>query len=244
VPVAIVNDMLARQFFPNEDPIGRRFKDDYDGKWRTIVGVVGSYKHQQPMKAPVPGVYRPLAQAPDTGMWMTLRTQGDPTQLAAAAREIVRSLDRDVPVLKLRSMPEVVADSLSEPRLLTSFLAGFAGFALALAAIGVYGVIAYSVAQRTHEMGVRMALGASTQDVLAFVVRKGVQLAGGGVLIGVPAALAASRLMGSLLYGISPRDVTVFAGVPVLLMAVAAVASLVPARRAVKTDPMMALRYE
>jgi putative ABC transport system permease protein len=156
----------------------------------------------------------------------------------------MRAIDLDIPLLKLRTMRQVVADSLSEPRLLSSFLAGFAGFALALASIGIYGIIAYSVAQRMHEMGLRLALGASPSDVLALVLRKGAWLAGLGLLVGIPAALAMSRAMRSLLYGISPRDLTVFAGVPVLLVMVALAASYVPARRAAKVDPTVALRYE
>ena len=141
-------------------------------------------------------------------------------------------------------MRQVVADSLLEPRLLASFLAGFAGFALALATIGIYGIVAYSVTQKMHEMGVRVALGASYSDVLALVLRKGALLVGVGMLLGIPAALAMSRVMRSLLYGISPRDLTVFAGVPALLVMVALAASYVPARRAAKVDPTVALRYE
>jgi ABC-type antimicrobial peptide transport system permease subunit len=128
--------------------------------------------------------------------------------------------------------------------LLTSFLAGFAGFALVLAAIGIYGIIAYSVAQRMHEMGIRVALGASRSAILALILRRGAVLAGVGVALGIPLALAMSRLIGSLLYGISPRDLTVFIGVPILLVAVALAACCIPARRAMRVDPMVALRYE
>jgi putative ABC transport system permease protein len=244
MPVAIINDTLARQFFPNEDPIGHRFKDDYDGSRRTIIGVVGSIKNQQPMNPPMPGFYAPHAQKAWSGMWVTVRTTGDPAKLAALARGAVHALDPDIPVLKMRTMPQVVADSLLEPMLLTSFLAGFAGFALVLAAIGIYGIIAYSVAQRMHEMGIRVALGASRSAILALILRRGAVLAGVGVALGIPLALAMSRLIGSLLYGISPRDLTVFIGVPILLVAVALAACCIPARRAMRVDPMVALRYE
>ncbi|HUJ31186.1 MAG TPA: ABC transporter permease [Candidatus Acidoferrum sp.] len=243
-PVAIINDALARQFFPNEDPVGHRFKDDYDGSRRTIIGVVGSIKNQQPMNPPMPGFYAPYPQKAWSDMWLTVRATGDPAKLAALARGAVHDLDPDIPVLKIRTMPQVVADSLSEPMLLTSFLAGFAGFALALAAIGIYGIVAYSVSQRMREMGIRVALGASRGTILALILRRGAVLAGVGVALGVPLALAMSRLMGSLLYGISPRDLTVFVGVPILLFAVALAACLIPARRAMRVDPIVALRCE
>jgi len=241
-PVAIIDGAFARQFFPHEDPIGHKIKSC--ANWQTIIGVVGSVKHQQPMNAPVPMIYSPHAQSPDPYMWVTVRATGDLAKLAATARADVRAIDPDIPLLKLRTMRQVVADSLSEPRLLSSFLAGFAGFALALASIGIYGIIAYSVAQRMREMGVRLALGASPSDVLALILRKAAWLAGTGLLVGIPAALAMSRAMRSLLYGISPRDLTVFAGVPLLLVMVALAASYVPARRAAKVDPTVALRYE
>lgn len=244
LPVAIINEPLARQFFPDEDPIGHKFKDDYDGRWRTIVGVVGATKHQKPMNPPVPGVYRPHAQSPSSFMWVTLRTSGDPASAVSGVRGVVRTLDRDLPIMKLRTMRQVVADSLSEPRLMTSCLAGFALFALVLATIGVYGVTAYSVTQRIHEMGVRVALGASHGDILGLVLRRGAWLAGLGTALGIPAALALSRVMRSLLYGISPRDLTIFVGVPAALLFVGLAASYLPARRAAKVDPMVALRYE
>lgn len=244
LPVAIINDILAQEFFPNKDPIGHKFKDDYDGKLRTIVGVVSSFKHQQPMYDAVPMVYAPYAQKAYGSMWVTVRATGDLAKLAASVRGAVRELDRDVPVLKLRSMRQVVADSLSKTTLLASFLAGFAGFALALAAIGIYGLIACSVSQRMQEMGVRVALGALSGDVLALVLRKGALLAFAGVALGIPVALAMSRLVGSFLYGISPRDPTVFVGVPALLVVVAVAASYFPARRAAKVDPIVALRCE
>jgi putative ABC transport system permease protein len=243
-PVAIINDALARQFFPDEDPIGHRFKDEYGGQWRTIVGVMGSYKDQRPMNPPRPMVFRPLAQTSYGRQWVVVRTSRDPVKLAAAARAAVRAIDRDIPVSKLRTMSQVVADSLSEPRLIILFLTGFAGFALGLAAIGIYGIVMYSVTQRIHEMGIRVALGASPGDLLRMVLSKGALLAAAGVGLGVPVALALSRMMVTLLYGISPHDVTVFVGAPLVLVLVALLASYVPARRATKADPMVALRYE
>ena len=245
LPVAIINDTLARQFFPDEDPIGHVFRDEYGGKRRTIVGVVGSYKNGQPMNPPLPMVFRPLAQTSFAGEeGVVVRTSGDPAKLVATVRAAVRSLDRDLPIIKLRTMRQVVADSLSEPRLVTWFVAGFALFALVLAVIGIYGITAYSVQQRMHELGIRVALGASQGDVLGLVLRKGALLAACGAAIGIPVALALSRVMGSFLYGISPRDFVVFGGVPVLLLLVSLAATYLPARRAAKVDPMVALRYE
>ncbi len=242
--VAIINDALARQFFPNEDPIGHRFKADYGGDVCTIIGIVGSIKHQKPMNPPVPGLYRPYTQWPDSFMWVTIRTSSDPAKIASGVQGVVRSFDRDLPIAKMRTMRQVVADSLSEPRLLSLFLAGFALFALSLAAIGLYGITAYSVSQRIHEMGIRFALGASYRDVLRLILRKGALLAALGIALGIPAALAMSQVMGSFLYGISPRDLTIFTAVPVLLLLVALSASYLPAHRAAKVDPVVALRYE
>jgi predicted permease len=242
LPVTIVNDTFARQFFPGEDPLGRKIK--YQAKWQTIIGVVGSVKHQQPMKKPVPMIYFPYAQLPGHSMWVTVRSTGDPAALAGTMRSAVQSIDSSLPVLKLRTMQQVVDDSVAEPRLISSLLGGFAGFALALAGIGIYGLVAYSVTQRMHEMGVRIALGASSGDVLRLVLRKGVLLAGTGVVLGIPCALAVSRAIGSMLYGISSHDFMVFAGVPAVLFAVAIAASYAPAHRAATVQPTVALRYE
>jgi putative ABC transport system permease protein len=244
LPVAVINDALAHRFFPNEDPIGRRYKDGYDGKWRTIVGIVASYKHQQPTRDAFATTYSPFAQSPSGFMWITVRAHGDAAKIAPAVRGVVTALDRDLPVLKFETMRQIVADSLSEAALLAWFLASFAAFALLLAGIGVYGIIAYSVTQRMREMGIRVALGASPSDVFGLVLRKAVLLATIGVAVGIPAALALSRVMGSLLYGVSPRDLSIFASVPVLLVLAALAASYIPARRATKVDPMAALRWE
>jgi putative ABC transport system permease protein len=243
-PVAIVNDAFARRFFPDEDPIGRGFRYRGAAAWITIVGVTGSFKHQQPMQSPVPMVYTPYAQEPGRRMWIAMRASGDPTALAATVRSTVQALDRDLPVLTLRAMRQVVNDSLSQQRLTASFLAGFAVFALVLAAIGIYSIIAFSAAQRTQEMGLRLALGASRADILRLILRGGTLLVIQGVVAGVPLALILSRTIGSLLYGISPHDLTIFAGVSGVLLLAALLASYLPARRAAKVDPMVALRYE
>jgi putative ABC transport system permease protein len=243
-PVAIINDTLARQFFPDEDPIGRKYRDDYDGKWRSIVGIVGSYKSQQPMRPPMPAVFRPLTQTGLGWEWVTARTSGDPERLAGSVRAIVRAIDPDVPVLQLRTMQQVVSDSLSQSLLMTKYLVGFACFALLLAAIGIYGIVAYSVRQRMREIGIRAALGASYGSLLGSVLGKGVQLSIVGVAVGIPAALALSGMLASVLYGISPRDITVFVAVPAILILAALAASYLPARQAARVDPMIALRYE
>jgi putative ABC transport system permease protein len=244
MPVAIINDVLAHRFFPDDNPIGQRFRDDYDGHWRTIVGVVGSIKHQQPMKPPFACVYAPHAQKAWPWMTVVVRTQGDPTKLAATAQGIVHAADSDLLILRMRTMEQVVADSMSEPELLASFVAGFAVFALLLAAIGIYGIMAYSVSQRTHEIGIRMALGATRSDILRLILHRGAVLAILGMALGIPIALATSRMMRSLLYGISSWDATVYVAVPLLLVTVSLAASYFPARRAMRVDPMDALRYE
>ncbi len=240
VPVAIIDQTFASRFFAGENPLGHRIS--YRGR-RTVVGVVGSVRHQQPMHPPVSQIYTPYAQ---TGgdVWIALRAAGDPSSLSGAVRGAVRALDADALVENLRPMHQVVVDSLSEQSLVALFLAGFAGSALALAAIGIYGLIAYSVSLRLHEMGVRMALGASSRDVLSLVLHKGAALAGIGVAAGVPAALAASRLIGSLLYGVDPHDFGVFGVTAIVLIVVALIASYLPARRAAKVAPNEALRCE
>jgi putative ABC transport system permease protein len=242
LPVTIINDTFVRRYFQSEDLIGRRIK--FGNQWRTIVGVAGSVKHQKPMRAPVPMVYLPFAQNPEPYMWVTVHTAGDPEKVAAAVGGIVHNLDGDIPVLNLRTMRKVVADSLSEPALTASFLASFAVFALLLAAIGVYGITSYWVTQRMHEMGIRIALGASRRNVLKLILSRSAWLACAGVALGIPAALILSRVIGSMLFGIGPRDLAVFAGMPALLVLVALAACYIPARRATKVDPMVALRYE
>jgi len=244
LPVAIVNETLARQFFPGEDPIGHRYRDDYDGQMRTIVGVVKSVKNQLPMNPPVPGVFAPQAQKAINTMWITVKGRTERAQLASSARAAVHALDNQLPLLRVRTMREVVADALVQPRMLTSFLGGFAAFALLLSAIGAYGIVEYSARQRTREVGIRMALGASRWRLAGLVLRTGIVPAAAGVAVGMPAALALSGVLRSLLYGISPRDVGVFLLVPMVLILVAFAASALPARRAVRLDAMTALRSE
>jgi hypothetical protein len=243
-PVAIINDALRRKFFADKDPIGVKFLDAYDNKWRTIVGVVGSYQHQQPMNPPMPMVFRPLTQTEFGYPKITIKTSGDLRKLTGSIRGIVRSIDPDVTVLQLLPMQEVLADSLLQSRMMARFLGGFAGFALLLAAIGIYGIVAYSVRQRLHEIGVRMALGASQSDVVSLALRKGVLLSIIGIALGIPIALLASRILKSWLLGIAPQDLTVFLLMPGLLVMVSLFASYLPARLAANVDPIAVLRSE
>jgi putative ABC transport system permease protein len=239
--VGIVSDLLARRFFSGEDPIGHRIKDAYGG-WRTIVGVVGTVRHEGPTGQDQPQLYHPHAQSRSLSMWVVIQTVRDPSQLASTIRGTVRSVDPGLVVMKLRTMREVISDSLSEPRMLSSFLSGFAVFALLLGVIGMYGSIAYSVAQRTKELGVRLALGASRAGVLLLVLKKAALLTLIGVGAGIPASIAASRLMGSWLHGSRAHSPAVYVLIPLLLMGVSLLASYLPARRAANVDPAITLR--
>ena len=242
----VISESMAKKLWPNEDPIGKRVTihmKDQDVPSQ-VVGVVGDVKHAGLDAEVHPTAYWPHPELAYSFMTLVIRTDGDPLALAPAVRQAVWSLDRDQPVVDLRTMEDLLWASLARARFSTVVLAVFAGMALLLAITGIYGVVSYSVAERTREIGIRVALGAQRTDVLQIVLRQGLVLAGFGIAIGAAAALAATRLLSSLLFGISPSDPLTFASVAGLLIAVALSACYVPARNAMKVDPMVALRYE
>jgi putative ABC transport system permease protein len=245
---ALINETMARELWSGEDPLGKRIKfpgsERNPQPWRTIVGVVADVKQygideRQPMQ-----IYLPEAQYPVSWMSLVVRTSNEPTALASAVRAVVRELDKDLAVFNIVTMDELLSDSNGLRRFSMLLLGVFAGLALTLAAVGIYGVISYSVTQRTREIGTRIALGASSSNILRLVLKRGLLLAISGVAIGLISSLALTGLMTSLLFGISATDPLTFAAIAVLLTAVAAVACYLPARRAMKVDPMVALRYE
>src|SRR5688572_4720499 len=246
-PVAIISERLAKRFFPNQDPIGNRILVGQEPC--EIVGVVGDVRNKSFMSEIndenlSPAVYVPHAQHPYGQMALVLRSTADPASLTAAVRREVQAIEKEQPIFNVRTLEQVRSDSMV-PQRLSAFMFGcFALIALLLTAIGIYAVIAYSVVQRTREIGIRMALGAQSRDVLQMVVRNGMSLALVGVAIGLAGALALSRLMSSLLFGVKPTDILTFTGVSIGLIAVALLASYIPARRATKVDPLVALRYE
>jgi predicted permease len=244
--VAIINETLARAYWPNEDPIGKRIRSGFEGKeWVPIVGVVGDVKEQSLDTPTHLEMYRPYEQSPFMPfMTLMVRTDADPAALAAVIRNEVWAIDKDVPLADIQPLAQVVSESISRPRSTMLLLAVFAGVALLLGSIGIYGVIAYAVAQRTQEIGIRMALGASSRDVLRMVIGQGMRLILAGVALGIGGALAATRALESLLFGVSATDALTFAVVALLLALVALLACWIPARRAAKVDPMVALRYE
>lgn len=245
--VAIVNETLARKYWPGEDPLGRRISTGFEGKdkWATVVGVVGDVKQQGLGAQTEPEMYRPYEQhASLPPMTVMVRAAADPAALASSVRSAVWSVDKNVPVDDMQPMAEVVARSISRPRSTTLVLAAFAGVALALGVVGIYGVVSYAVTQRTQEIGVRIALGAREADVIKLVVGHGLRLVAAGIGIGLAGSLAVTHLMSGLLFGVTATDPATYVSVAALLTVVALLACYVPARRAAKVDPLVALRAE
>ena len=246
--VAIIDERLQRRLWPNANPIGRRLTygrfPERPGMWIEIVGVVRRIRHHRLDADVREMVYFPHAQSSRIGMTLVIRSTSDPLAMVGAARGAVQSVDSDQPIYGIRMMDELVAGALAPARFMLLLLMIFAGAAAALAVVGIYGVMSHSVTQRTHEIGVRMALGAGASDVLRLVIRQGIKLALLGVASGLVVALLLTRLMRELLFGVSAIDLGTFAAVPALLAGVALLACLIPARRATKVDPMVALRCE
>jgi putative ABC transport system permease protein len=245
--VALVNSTLARRFFTDGDPIGKRFlwgQPGKDEKWITIVGVVADtrlYGLDNPARLEV---YSPYRQRPSADMSLVVRSAVDPASLTSSIRAAVAAIDKDQPLFDIHTMQQLVDDSISTRRLTLVLLGIFSALAVILAAIGIYGVMAYSVALRTQEIGIRMALGAQQKDVLRLVLGQGARIAFFGVAIGLATAAALARLLSSLLFSVSASDPFTFATVAALLVAVALLACYIPARRALRVDPIIALRYE
>jgi predicted permease len=240
----IVDEALAERFWPNEDPIGKRLQRAGAACWRTVVGVIDDAKEYSTEKEPPIAVYYPFEQYVARNMFLLIQTTSDPGAMAAAITREIQSLDPELPVFEVASMEQRLYDSLARRRFAMMLLAVFAGVALILGAIGIYGVMAYSVDQRTHEIGIRLALGAQPGNILKVVIRQAATLTLTGIALGLGGAFALTRLLSSLLYGIGVTDRLTFVLTPLLLGAVALFAAYVPARRAAKVDPMIALRHQ
>ena len=245
--VAIINDALAKKYWLNEDALGKRitFSDTRkpDVKWLTIVGIVRSIRHRGLDVDPAPEYYLPLAQRPQSSMILAVRSVQDSRGLASAIRREIQSIDPDQPIANVRTLENVTADSVAPRRMSMVLLGAFAGIALLLAGVGIYGVISYLVVQRTHEIGVRMALGAQRSDVLRLVVGHAAKLVGIGTLIGLLLALFSTRTLSALLYNVGAFDAGIFIFVTIALAAIAVLASYIPALRATRADPMIALSH-
>ncbi|HMJ07214.1 MAG TPA: FtsX-like permease family protein, partial [Chthoniobacterales bacterium] len=245
---AVTNETLARKYFPGEDPVGKRvtFGDPQakDVQWFTIVGVAGDVRGTRLNDEPYAQIYTSYLQNPRRSCSLIVRTAGEPTQMLTAIREQIWKLDRQQPLYNVRTVDQVLAQSIARPRFNMLLITILAGVALVLAAVGIYGVISYSVSQRIHEIGVRMALGATTGDVLRLVVGQGMLLAGIGLGVGLLAAFGLTRVMASLLFGVSVTDPITYGGLALLLGLIALLACYIPARRATKVNPVTALRAE
>jgi putative ABC transport system permease protein len=245
-PVAIINETLARRYFPDGQPIGKKIVLGYLGRRlvREVVGVSSDIKQEELGSATKPEMYVPMQQIPWFGTALIVRTTGDPMRLKKDLQAAIWQVDKDLPVTGVETVEQHLSNLRAEPRLYTLLLGVFAVIALLLASIGIYGVMSYSVTERTHEIGIRMALGAGQADVLGFVIKQGLTLTMIGLAIGVAVSLALTRLMESLLFGVSSTDPVTFVVISLLLAIVSIFATYLPARRATRVDPMIALRYE
>jgi putative ABC transport system permease protein len=245
--VTVISKTMARLYFPNQDPLGKRlffgFPPD-GGVAREIVGIVGDVRDEGLGQDPRPMMYVPYDQAPFWGANVVVKSALSTSSVAAAIRQEIRRMDKDLPVTDVAQMPDLINASVAQPRFRTFLLGVFAAMALVLAATGIFGVIAYSVSRRTNEIGIRVALGATPNTILRMVLRETLVLTCAGLALGVPSALAASRLLGHMLFNVSANDPATLSAVAFTLALVAAIAGYIPARRAMQVDPMVALRHE
>jgi putative ABC transport system permease protein len=243
-PVVVINQTMARQYWPDGDPVGTRVRLNNPKITATIVGVVGDVKQGELDDPSMPQIYAPYSQNPFIFATLIVRTQTDPMSMAGAVRGSIWSVDKDQPVWKIRTQQSLLDGSVGQRRFIAVLLGLFSGIALMLAAVGIYGVITYSVNQRTHEIGIRMALGANPGAILGMVMRQGMLMILAGLAIGLGTSFALTRFLSSLLFAVTPTDATTFGGIATLLALVALVACYIPARRATRVDPMVALKYE
>ena len=246
-PVVVINETLAQRIWPGEDPIGKRLKAGYpesDEPWREVIGLVNDVKFNGVERETSMQTYLPYSQEPRTGVGLVVRTHGNALAVAASVEEAIHSIDNDLTAYSIWTMDQLLGNSLSQRRLTLVLLGSFAVLALLLAAVGVYGVTSYAVRQRTHEFGIRMALGAQAADVLRLILVNGLKVSMMGVALGLGAAFVLTRWMESLLFGVRATDVQTFTAIALLLLSIALLACWIPARRATKVDPMVALRHE
>jgi predicted permease len=260
-PVIVVDETAAQALWPGQDPLGKRVAFEYRGAsvadpqpvWREVVGIVRRVHHYDltgnsassgRIQVYVPYMQPPMYTRALLSMALMVRSAGDPAALATSIRREVAAIDAELPVFQIRTMTEYVDSTLEQPRLNMAVLAAFGALALLLATVGIYGVLSYSVSQRTREIGIRMALGATRGSVLRGIMREGALISAAGVVVGVAGSLACMRFIGNLLFGVSPTDLATYVAIPSVLFAVALCATLIPARRATRVDPIVALRYE
>jgi putative ABC transport system permease protein len=245
--VVVISSGMASRFWPKGDALGHRIRFgglDSTGPWLTVVGVAGDVRQNwwNPITRPV--IYQPFAQAPQFSMTLLMRTSANPTSYVSAMRDVVRAIDPGIAVRGVNTLEEEIADAIAIVRIMGILMGVFGLVALALSSIGVYGVLSESVAQRTHEIGIRLALGANPRDLMKLILGEALRLTGIGLLIAVPCAVAISRAMASLIFSVVTVDFAILSGFTALLVAVAVGAAYVPARRAMRVDPVISLRYE